>query len=234
MPRTIRRGLYAILDLDRIAPVLADDGMNERDTLHAYAQAAAEAGAMALQLRAKSSPASSLFITRLYGELVERWGDRLPILVNDSPQAALPFLEEKGIGCHLGQDDGSPRTARHQLGDKAIIGWSTHNAAQLADASHLPLDYVGFGPIRATATKPGAAPEVGLDGLRDACATSTLPVVAIGGLTLNDIPAVRQAGAHGMAIITAWLGPADDPWPPAQASVAMSMLRATWLASKPE
>ncbi len=233
MPPQIRRGIYAILDLDRIAPILAETGVNEREALLAYARAAAETGAMALQLRAKSSPATSLFLSRLYGDLVKACGERLPILMNDHPAAALPFVTSDGVGAHLGQSDASPVTARHQLGDDAVIGLSTHTLAQVMAAGALPVDYIGFGPVRATHTKPGAEKPVGLGGLAAACAAASVPVVAIGGLTLGDIAAVREAGAHAMAVVTAWLGPADDPWSPDQASVAMSMLRATWLASAP-
>ena len=149
---------------------------------------------MALQLRAKSSPATSLFLSRLYSDLVKEWGSRLPILMNDHPSAVLPFVGAAGVGAHLGQTDASPVTARHQLGEDAVIGLSTHSLAQVTAATALPIDYVGFGPVRATQTKPDADKPVGLGGLAAACSLVSMPVVAIGGLTLGDIPAVREAG----------------------------------------
>ncbi|MCO4761752.1 MAG: thiamine phosphate synthase [Myxococcales bacterium] len=234
MPPAIRQGVYAILDLDRIAPLLPEAPGAERAMLHAYAEAAADGGACVLQIRSKSSPASSLYLSRLYGELLEKWGDKLTVVINDHPQAARAFAGRPGIGAHLGQDDGSPVTARHQLGDKAVIGWSTHNLSQVADAANVPVDYIGYGPVLATTSKKLPDDVVGFDGLAAACAASTVPVVAIGGLTLDDIEQVRQARAHAIAVISAWLGPADDPWPPQQAGVAISMLTATWLALRPE
>ena len=234
MPNAIRTGLYAILDLDRVAPIVARQPEREREILLAYAQAAAESGAAALQIRAKSAPAESLFLSRLLGDVVGRWGDRLPIIINDHLSAAERLAHKSGVGVHLGQGDSSPVTARHHLGSAGVVGWSTHTLSQVEAALALPIDYIGFGPIRATHTKADAAAPVGFDGLAAACAASKRPVVAIGGLGLDDIPAVRAAGARAMAVITAWLGPADDPWSPSDASMAMSMLRATWMASAPE
>lgn len=229
MPPPFPRGVYAILDLDRIAPLVPSAPGGERALLHGYAEAAVGAGAVALQIRAKSSPPTSLYLSRLLGELVDTYGARVPVLLNDHLPAALPFRGKPGLGVHVGQDDASPVTARHQLGEGAVVGLSTHSLEQVAAAAALPADYIGFGPVKATATKAGEAK--GFDLLAEACAAASQRVVAIGGLGLDDIPAVRAAGAHAVAVVSAWLGTADDPSDPDQASLAMSMLVATWLSS---
>jgi thiamine-phosphate pyrophosphorylase len=105
----------------------------------------------------------------------------------------------------VGQDDLSPRDARKLLGSDAIIGLSSHSAAQLAPAAGEPVDYVALGPIFATASKrqPGAV--AGLDEIRRCRSLMAKPLVGIGGITLENARDVWAAGADSVAVIAGLL-----------------------------
>ncbi len=225
---TLQSGLYAILDVDRVAPLLPDEADEEMEMVLAYGRAAVNSGAKALQLRIKSAQPHSLYPRQLYALLLEAFGERVPVLMNDMLPLVERFVGRPGHGVHLGQDDSSPITARHHLGEKAWLGWSTHDLAQVSEASKLPVDYIGFGPIRATTGKEAADAAVGFEGLQEAFLHSEHPIVAIGGLERSDIAAVRNAGAHGMAVIGSWLGPPDAPWSPDEAARKFGAMAATW------
>jgi len=127
-------------------------------------------------------------------------GDALALFVDDDVGAARAI----GCGVHLGQGDGDPAVIAAGFGGP--IGWSTHDLAQVA-AAPPQASYLGFGPVRATASKAGAGPVTGWAALADACARSRLPVVAIGGLCADDALLVCAAGARAMAVIGGWLPP---------------------------
>ena len=105
-------------------------------------------------------------------------------------------------GLHIGQEDLSPSGARNVLGDEAILGVSTHNEAQLLDADAGEADYIAVGPIFATNSKENPDPVVGLDGLRRARALTKKPLVAIGGITRQNMASVIAAGADSVAVIS--------------------------------
>jgi thiamine-phosphate diphosphorylase len=122
-----------------------------------------------------------------------------------------------GVGVHLGQHDGDPREVRRRLGADRLIGWSTHNLEQVAEAPARQVDYIGFGPVFSAAGKhldptdrraPMAA--VGLSGLKAAVRLSSLPVVAIGGIGLEQVDSVVATGADAAAVISA-VTRAPDP-----------------------
>jgi thiamine-phosphate pyrophosphorylase len=106
-----------------------------------------------------------------------------------------------GAVLHLGQDDLSPSDARHVLGDGSIIGFSTHNEAQLRAAADQPVDYVALGPIFGTSTKLNPDPVVGLEELRRLRPLTDRPLVAIGGITRSNARSVMEAGADSVAVI---------------------------------
>lgn len=113
-----------------------------------------------------------------------------------------------GLGLHVGQDDLPPSEARAILGPGRELGFSTHNAEQLAAAPFDQLSYVALGPIFGTKSKEKPDPEVGLSNLRAWRSLSPLPLVAIGGITLESAPAVIEAGADFVSIISAlWPAP---------------------------
>jgi thiamine-phosphate pyrophosphorylase len=128
--------------------------------------------------------------------------------VNDRLDVALAAGAD---GVHLGQNDLPLVDAlRIRPNRQIFIGISTHDLAQAEAAAREGADYIGFGPVFATQTKPDADPAVGLDRLREVCAAVSLPVVAIGGITLATIEAVAATGAAAAAVIAA-IDQAADP-----------------------
>lgn len=174
------RGLYGIADDSFGDPVRA-------------ARWLIQGGACAVQLRCKS--ASTQQITE-YLRALEALG--VPLIVND--HAELAGLAD---GVHLGQDDGPfpPRCG--------LRGRSTHSLDQLRRALDEGVDYVGFGPIFSTSTKANAGAPLGLGLLEQAVGLSTVPIVAIGGLTPEGLPALRETGVAAWAIVSAILGAPD-------------------------
>ncbi len=118
-------------------------------------------------------------------------------IVNDRCDLALA-LEADGV--HLGQDDLPLELARQILGEKKIIGISTHRPEEVESATKEGADYIGFGPIFSTTTKADHEPVVGIQGLRQVRSLTTLPIFAIGGITLESVPAIHQAGGTGVAV----------------------------------
>lgn len=110
-------------------------------------------------------------------------------------------------GVHLGQDDLPPQNARVVVGDDFYIGYSTHNLEQAARALREPIDYLAIGPVFPTSTKLNPDPVVGLEMVRDlrsmmdASPAPRIPLVAIGGITLQNARSVMQAGADAVAVI---------------------------------
>ena len=129
------------------------------------------------------------------------------ILINDRVDICLALQAD---GVHLGQDDIHPIEARRLLGERALIGYSTHNVKQALEAVALPIDYLAIGPIFGTTSKSKPDPEVGIDGLREVKSViGDIPLVAIGGITLSLAPRVLQAGADCVAMISALLVPSN-------------------------
>jgi thiamine-phosphate pyrophosphorylase len=105
-------------------------------------------------------------------------------------------------GAHVGQDDLPPGAARAQLGPDALLGYSTHDAAQIARAVQEPVSYIAVGPIFGTRTKATGYEPVGLDLVRTARRLAPAhPIVAIGGITLERAQSVLDAGATAVAVI---------------------------------
>jgi thiamine-phosphate pyrophosphorylase len=131
--------------------------------------------------------------------------ERAVLVMNDRIDLCLAADFE---GVHLGQDDLSALAARKILGEKKIIGCSTHNLAQLREADSGPADYIAFGPIFATSSKLRPDRVVGLHGLREARRSTSKPLVAIGGITPQNCRDVMDAGADSVAVISALI---DSP-----------------------
>jgi thiamine-phosphate pyrophosphorylase len=134
-------------------------------------------------------------------------------LVNDRIDIALA-VEADGV--HLGQGDLPVAVARRLLGPDRLLGRSTHRLEQLRQAIAEGCDYVGVGPVNATPTKPGREP-VGLAYVREAAAACAIPWFAIGGIGLDTLAELRQAGAERVAVVRALTATAD----PAAASAAL-------------
>ncbi len=132
---------------------------------------------------------------------------RVLITVDDRVDVAAALMDEGCAGVHLGQDDCPVGIARNVLGPDALIGLSTHTLQQVADAEDSSADYLGFGPIQATATK-GYAAGFGPEAAWIASQASARPVFAIGGITLENVGEIARVGRA--AVASAILG-ADDP-----------------------
>ena len=118
-------------------------------------------------------------------------------------------------GVHLGKNDMNPLVARETMGAEAIIGCTANTAADIIAFRGWDVDYVGLGPFRYTTTKANLPPVIGLDGYRSIVkevrdADILLPIVAIGGITLEDIPSIMETGVNGVAMSGAIIN-ATDP-----------------------
>jgi thiamine-phosphate pyrophosphorylase len=168
----------------------------------------AEGGASVIQLREKHASPREFY--RAAQEAVRVARERgVTLIVNDRADIALACGAN---GVHLGQDDLDPEAARRLLGERFIIGYSTHNLTQLEEAARLPVDYVAFGPVFATRTKENPDAVVGLELLTRARAalSPATPLVAIGGITRTNARAALEAGADSVAVVSALLSAPEE------------------------
>ncbi|MDQ6623173.1 MAG: thiamine phosphate synthase [Verrucomicrobiota bacterium] len=130
---------------------------------------------------------------------------QVPLIINDHPQIAATIGAE---GVHVGQDDLSVAEARRSAGTDCFIGKSTHSVAQARAAAAEGAEYIGFGPLFATPTKPDYIP-IGLDDVRAVHAHVRLPIFCIGGIKLDNLADVIAAGAQRVVIVSGLLQAAD-------------------------
>lgn len=169
------------------------------------ALAAARGGAGIVQLRDKTS--GDVALAEAARALIAALAPLgVPLIVNDRIGVA---LASGAAGVHLGQGDESPEKARALLGPSALIGLSVETPAHAENADPAA-DYLGAGPLRATATKPDAAPPLGLEGVAAVVRIARRPVVVIGGVVAADAPALKAAGVAGLAVVSA-IAAATDP-----------------------
>jgi thiamine-phosphate pyrophosphorylase len=131
----------------------------------------------------------------------------VPLIINDRADVAMAACAD---GVHVGQSDMDCRDVRQLLGPHAIVGLSVETAEQALQAVNLPIDYLGVGPIFATPTKPDAAPAWGLGQLAALRRRTQQVLIAIGGIHAGNATQVREAGADGIAVVSA-LCAAPDP-----------------------
>jgi thiamine-phosphate pyrophosphorylase len=129
------------------------------------------------------------------------------VMVDDRVDVALALLKNGCAGVHLGQDDMPVHEARKLLGPDPLIGLSTHDLAQVVESSTLEIDYIGFGPIHATATK-GLTKPSGAEAAWVATESAMFPVFAIGGIDRSNVGELTRVGR--VAVSSAILA-ADDP-----------------------
>ena len=166
-----------------------------------------EAGAKLVQIREKHL-SSAEFLADAQDALATARAYGITTIINDRADIAM-VMDADGV--HLGQDDIPAESARSLLGSDAIIGISTHDFEQAQRAAELPIDYIAFGPIFATATKADPYPEVGLGPLRKVRhIVGEIPLVAIGGITRGNLQDVLDTGADSAAIIADLA--ADPSW----------------------
>ncbi len=187
--------LYGILDLGYVAAADAPD----------MARRMVEGGVDILQIRAKGRLA--LEVLALAAAVRPVTADAgVPLIVNDHP-----FLvpRAKADGAHIGQDDGPLAAAREKAGEGRIVGRSTHSVAQALAARDEGADYLGFGPLFATPTKPDYRP-IGLEDIARVHAEITdRPIFCIGGIKLENLPEIIAAGARRVVIVSGILQARD-------------------------
>lgn len=180
------------------------------DVVHA----ALDGGIRGVQLREKDLEGGALYVLAERLRVLTRRYDA-HLLVNDRIDVALA-VEADGV--HLGHDSFPVETARSLLGPACLIGVSTHSEAEIAAAQ--AADFIVFGPVYATPSKAGYGAPQGLDKLRRAVVRSTVPVLAIGGVTAARVPEIVETGARGIAVISA-ISAVSDP-----TGAARSLIRA--------
>lgn len=188
------RRLYGILDLGYVCAADAPQVLKQM----------LAGGVELVQLRAKRSPLETIAaLAPSLQQLCTAAG--VPFLLNDHPQLAA----ELGLdGVHVGQDDLSVAEARRMLGPGRIVGKSTHSLAQAVAAAAEQPDYLGFGPLFATPTKPDYTP-IGIEEIRRVQELVSLPIYCIGGIKRENLEALLAAGARRVVIVSGILQAPD-------------------------
>lgn len=182
--------LYGIVDLGYVTA-----GNVERMT-----DALCEGGVDVLQLRAKKLEQREIErLARLMLPITR--GHGVPLVINDHLEIAAAVGSE---GVHVGQDDDAVMKARTVVGAGCFVGKSTHSLAQAAAAQEEGADYIGFGPLYATGTKPDYVP-IGLQDITEAHQRVTVPIFCIGGVNAGRLEEIVKAGAKRVVVVSAFL-----------------------------
>ncbi len=185
--RLIRAVLYLVIEAEP-----------HGGTAETLLEPALSAGVDLVQLREKGADDARVVAAgQEFRRICDRHGALL--MVNDRPDLAVACGAD---GVHVGQEDAGVEEARRQVGHDAIVGLSTHSPTQLDAAAGSSCDYVAVGPVHATATKP-EVPAVGLDLVRHAARHAPRPFFAIGGIDLENVEDVVDAGARRVAVVRA-------------------------------
>ncbi|HEU0123018.1 MAG TPA: thiamine phosphate synthase [Bryobacteraceae bacterium] len=189
------------MSLPRLYPILDTAALHSAGTpLLEAAIGMIEAGVQIIQLRHKGHFSRELFEAAAHlAVLCEQ--AQIGLVINDRCDMARLL----NAHVHLGQDDLLPVFARQLMGPDTIVGLSTHNREQLEAANREPVDYHALGPIFGTASKRNPDPVVGVESLAQWRPLSARPLVAIGGITLENVGEVLRAGADSVAVISALL-----------------------------
>jgi thiamine-phosphate pyrophosphorylase len=202
--------LYAILDLGYVAPAKAESVV--ADLLRG--------GADLIQLRGKNQSVGELAdLTSRLDRLTSEAG--VPLIINDHAEIARDLPVE---GLHLGQEDLPIAAARGIVDRKCWIGKSTHDLAQATAAVEEGVDYIGFGPLFATPTKPLYQP-IGTGEIRRVHDLVKLPIFCIGGIKLENLKMVFEAGATRVVIVSGLLQSADVAAATREAKALLSTLK---------
>ncbi len=185
--------------------VLTDRVLSLGRDMVTVATAALDGGATVIQLRDKTASTRLLIEEAVALRALTRERGAM-LIVNDRIDVALAVDAD---GAHVGQDDMPAALARQLLGPERILGVSAGNLEEAAEAIIAGADYLGVGPIYATASKADAGQPQGTALLRELAAQHTLPLIAIGGIHAENAAEVIQAGATGIAVISAVVSAPD-------------------------
>ena len=184
---------------------------SDRYSIAEEVQMALEGGCKWIQLRMKDASDEEFRQTAL--EIIPLCKENEAFLVFDD---RVELAMEMGVhGVHLGKNDMDPLQAREIMGAEAIIGVTANTVDDIIRLKGWDVDYVGLGPYRYTSTKKNLSPLLGTDGYRDVVnkareADVLLPIVAIGGISIEDIPAIMSTGVNGIAVSGSIIN-AQDP-----------------------
>lgn len=178
---------------------LVTDDQQDLSTLKHVVRKAVEGGVTMVQVREKHGDVRE-FIERAQAVKTILEGTGVPLIINDRVDVALAVDAD---GVHLGQSDIPATIARELIGPNKILGLSIENEEQLAEADSLPIDYIGLSAIFVTPTKTNTKKHWGIEGLKMALNSTSLPIVAIGGINETNIPALSATGVHGLALVSA-------------------------------
>ncbi len=200
------RGLLPILDadwLDRVGlvPAIGVGAMplGRHPMVEAIARHLGQSAISWVQLRCKGDAERCLPFLSMWMEALRHHSPHLTIMINDHVELALALGAD---GVHVGQGDTSVEGCRRLLGPHKMVGLSTHSLAEVLAANQAAVDYIGFGPLFATGTKPDASAVQGLNRLAEVCRAADKPVVAIGGIQVAGLAEVAAAGATAVAMIS--------------------------------
>jgi thiamine-phosphate pyrophosphorylase len=186
--------LYGIVDLGYVTP----------ENVEPMTARLLEGGVDILQLRAKDHPKTKI-VSYAEAMLPLTRAAGVPLILNDYPDL---LKEVDADGCHVGQEDFGVVEARALAGRNCVIGKSTHTLAQAQAAEREGADYLGFGPLFPTGTKP-TAKAIGLTAIRTLHEQVNLPVFCIGGVKLENLEEILRAGAQRVCIVSDLLLAAD-------------------------
>ncbi|MBF0462683.1 MAG: thiamine phosphate synthase [Magnetococcales bacterium] len=199
------RGVLPILDadwLDRLELISATEirrFQSGRDSvIGTLARCLGASGVSCVQLRCKDQARCTPFAT-LWVTALRQYAPHIALIINDHVELAVALAAD---GVHVGQEDTPVATCRRLLGPHKLVGWSTHTPAEILLANQAAVDYVGFGPLFPTHTKPDAQAAQGVDRLAEACRVAQKPVVAIGGIQVGDMAPIAATGASAVAMIS--------------------------------
>ena len=185
--------------------VITDTTIQSQFTHAELAEMAIAGGADTLQFRQKNGSTRELVESAQAVQAVcAEHG--VPLIVNDRADIALAV---GAAGAHFGQEDLPVAVGRRVLPSRMIIGASARTEEKILEAISTGADYIGFGPIYLTSSKPDAERPKGLGALQRMSEIAQCPVIAIGGITVETVYEVIRAGAHGIAVISAVCGKAD-------------------------
>ncbi len=189
------KGLYLILD----------EQWSSRCSLAEVLHEAVQAGVQLVQYRNKTGSMKQAYESaKILREIAKE--EAMVFIVNDRCDLAIAVDAD---GVHLGQTDLPFALARKVVGTEMIIGASTHNSEQVRMAMEEQVDYLGFGPIFPTDTKTNLDPVVGIEGMEQIRGLTTLPIFAIGGVTVESVEKLAKVGANGVAVASGILDAKD-------------------------
>ncbi len=186
--------------------VITTETLQTRFSHAEIAALCASGGADVVQFREKRNQTTQTQLETLSKMKAALSEENCCLVVNDRSDLAKAAQAD----LHIGPNDIPPNIARDILGPETIIGATANNLGMLRQLQGEPIDYVGVGPVFGTRSKQSPAPTLGLEGLREMVQESPFPVIAIGSIQADQVQAVLDTGAHGVAVISG-IVLQDDP-----------------------